>query len=117
MLLLKGIGLTFRAARLPRHRTRGRDGPAIAATRGAFAASCVFRILVPHVGTLGALTEHPRAVRIFKFHEMMVENLAMFFGGANLATAHAVRTNRIRAFDPIANVDVVAMLFDDVVAR
>src|ERR1035437_6136232 len=65
---------------------------------------------------LAALADHARAVGVFKFDEMMVENLAVTFGVADLPSAHALRANRVGAFDPVTDVDVVDVLLDDVIA-
>jgi hypothetical protein len=46
----------------------------------------------------------------------MIENLPVAFGVADLASTHPLGTDGMLAFDPVADVDVVAVLFDDVIA-
>ena len=69
----------------------------------------------PAVRDLAALAEHAGAVGIFELHEMMVKNLPMAFGIAHLPSAHALGANWMRRFNPIADVNVMNVLLDDVV--
>src|SRR4051812_49393576 len=64
----------------------------------SFAARSVFADAGPATANVTALAEHARATSIFKFHRVMIENFAVFLAGADLPTAHAVRTNRMRLF-------------------
>src|SRR5947209_6194503 len=71
----------------------------------------------PTTRNLTALAEHAAAVRVFEFNEVMVVNLSMAFGIADLTATHALGADGMRAFDPVADIDVMDVLFDDVVAR
>jgi hypothetical protein len=68
------------------------------------------------VGDLPTLADHPRAIGILVFDEVVIEDLAVAFGVADLAPAHALSTYGMLAFDPIANVDVMDVLLDNVIA-
>src|SRR5215471_2734872 len=70
----------------------------------------------PAAGDLPALAEHTRAVGVFEFDKMMIVNLPVALGIADLPATHALRADRMPVFDPVAHVDVVDVLFDDVIA-
>jgi hypothetical protein len=46
----------------------------------------------------------------------VIEDVAPFRTGADLSSAHPVREHRMRAHRPVDDVDVVHVLFDDVIA-
>ncbi len=46
----------------------------------------------------------------------MVEDLPMPLGVADLAPAHALRADRMRPLDPVADINVMAVLLDNVIA-
>ena len=50
------------------------------------------------------------------FNEVVVKNFAPIFADAAGATAHAHSLDGMSALEPVADVDVVAMLFHDVIA-
>ena len=66
---------------------------------------------------LAALAEHRDAVRVFELDGEVVEDVAVAFAGAGLPAAEAGDGfDRVRAEDPIHDVEVVDVLLDDVVA-
>src|SRR5213594_1934339 len=81
-----------------------------------FSADSVLRDVAPTAVNVPALTEHARAIFIFKFHRVMIENLAVVRTFADLATAHAVRAHWMAFLDPVCHVDVMDMLLDDMIA-
>ena len=65
---------------------------------------------------MAALAEHPRAVGVFELDEWWSKISPSSVPGADLRAAHAVGFDRMRAFEPVDDVDVVDVLLDDVVA-
>ncbi len=64
-----------------------------------------------------ALAVHLRAVGVRELDEVMVEDLTVFLAGANLPAAHALGLDRMLvAAEPVADVQIVNVLLDDVVA-
>ena len=76
----------------------------------------MFGDLARAAGNLPALAEHLGAIGIGVFDRMVVEDVAVFLAGANLAAAHALGFDGVAVLDPIANVEVVDVLLADVVA-
>src|SRR5439155_1261145 len=71
----------------------------------------------PAAGNLAALADHACPVAVFELDKMMVEDLPVAFGIAQLPPTHPLSANRVGAFDPVHDVDVMHMLLDDVIAR
>src|SRR5687768_4262370 len=46
----------------------------------------------------------------------MIEDFAILFAGAHLASAHAVAANRVALLHPIDDIKIVNVLFNDVIA-
>ena len=62
------------------------------------------------------VAEHLHAIGIGELDRMMVKNLAVLFADANLPSARATGFDRRPLHDPIADVQVMDMLFDDMIA-
>ena len=60
---------------------------------------------------------HARAVRILEVHGEMIVDVPEPRFGAALPAADPRRLDRMRAQDPVGDVDVVHVLLDDVIAR
>ena len=71
---------------------------------------------VPTAADVAALAEHLGAVGIGVFQEVMIEDLAEFLARADLAASLAVAVRRRPAHQPVADVQVVDVLFADMVA-
>ena len=67
-------------------------------------------------GHLPAEAEHLDAVGVRVFHGVMIKNVAVVLAAAHQPSAHADGRRRMSAHDPIADVEVVHVLLDDVVA-
>ena len=63
-----------------------------------------------------ALAQERGAIGIGVFEGVVVEDFAVFFLGADLATAHAMSLNRVGVLHPIGDVQVVDVLLGDVIA-
>ena len=66
---------------------------------------------------LPAVAEHLQPVGIGELDGVVVEDFAEVLADADLPAAHAVGLHRVPLGDPVAHVDVVDVLLDDVVAR
>jgi len=82
----------------------------------ALRAMGVFGKRIPTAGRLSAVAEHFDAVGEGELDGMVIEDLANVFPDAHLPAAHALGFDRMSLGDPIADVDVMHMLFDDVIA-
>src|SRR5712675_1566080 len=60
----------------------------------AFGAEDVLGDRGPAAGDLAALTEHPAAIGVLEFDEMVVEDLPVPFGVSDLAAAHPLGAYR-----------------------
>src|SRR5207248_404156 len=67
-------------------------------------------------GDLPAVAEHLQPAGIGVFDGVVIEDVAIILADAHLAAAHAEGRNGRRAHDPIADVEIVNMLLDNVVA-
>src|SRR5207249_1990951 len=65
----------------------------------AFGPEDMFGYVRPATRDLPALAEHARAIGVFEFDKVMVVNLAVAFGIAHLAAAHALGADRVGAFN------------------
>src|SRR5580704_3526713 len=83
---------------------------------GPFSADRVLRDRIPVARHLPALAEHARAVGIFIFNGVMVEDLPVLLIGPNLAAAHAPALHGVVLLDPVSDVEIVDVLLDDVIA-
>ncbi len=85
---------------------------------GAIALSSVsvFLDVTPGVGDVATLAKELRTIRIGKLHDMMVENLAVFLARADLSSTLALSGHGIAVFEPIDHVQVVNVLFNDMIA-
>lgn len=82
----------------------------------AIGAVNMFGDLRPVVVHVSALAEQPRTVAVLKFHGVMVENFAVVRSAGNLRTAHADGLHGMIALEPIHDIQVVNVLFDNVIA-
>ena len=64
---------------------------------------------------MAALAEHPRAIGIFELNTVMIENLAVVRRAGDLRATHSKRADRMVAFEPIDDVQIVNVLLDDVI--
>ena len=84
--------------------------------RPALGALHVLGDAVPAAADVAALAEHIATVAVFVLDGMMVINLAVVDACTNLAAAQSLATRRMSALDPVDNVEIVDVLFIDVVA-
>ncbi len=82
----------------------------------AFRAMRVFREAVPAVTDLPAIAEQLDAVGVGVLHRMMVVDLAVVLVFAHLSAAEGLGVDRMIVDHPIADVEIMHVLFDDVVA-
>ena len=78
----------------------------------------VFGNAVPAVADVSALAEQYRAVAVFfvvEFDEVVIVDFAVFLAGAYLATALALGFDGVAAHQPVNNIEVMNVLFGDVV--
>src|SRR5580704_10844393 len=75
----------------------------------------VFSDAVPAVGLVPALAERPASVGVFVFHDMVVEDFAVALVSENLASPDSPATYGMVALDPVRDVQIVDVLFDNVV--
>lgn len=83
---------------------------------GAFAAVGVFGDAVPATALVATLAEHFGAIGVFEFDAVVVKNFAGVGADADFGAAHAVGFDGVAVFEPVDDVEVVDVLFDDVVA-
>ena len=67
-------------------------------------------------GNVPTLAHHGRTVGIGKLDAVMIKNLPMVLAPSNLPSAHPACFDRISAFEPIADVQVMNMLLVNMVA-
>jgi hypothetical protein len=114
VLLLIGIDL-FIAAEAPC--IGAGDADDMSADIGvAFGADTMLGDAAPSAADMAALAEHTGAILEFVLAGVMIVNLAEFFAGADLATAHAMDTDGVIVLDPTTDIQVVDVLFVDVIA-
>ena len=82
----------------------------------AFDAMGVFCDERETAADLAAFADHAGPVCVFALHVVMIVDLAMTLGLADLTTALAVGADGVVLLEPAADVDVVDVLLDDVVA-
>src|SRR5690349_9652271 len=83
---------------------------------GAFGADDAFADTRFGAVDLAAHAHHSRAVRIFVLNGEVVVYVTIGGIGADLAAAHAVGADGVGVHGPVDDVDVMDMLFDDVIA-
>ena len=76
----------------------------------------MFAHRTPTVLDLATLADHHRVVRIRELHHVVIENLPVILSAANLPAAHSLRFYGQHLLDPIADIHVVDMLLDNMVA-
>ena len=81
-----------------------------------FAAVGVFGDTVPAITDVAALAEHLRPIRIGELDKVMIEDLSVIDAIADLAPALPLRFNGVRVFKPVRDIQIVYVLFYDVVA-
>src|SRR5690606_20131544 len=82
----------------------------------SFGANNQFIYLAHCFGDMAALAVHNAAIGIVKFYEMVVIYFAIFFIGTNLAAAHALRFYRVSSFKPVHHINIMYMLFNNMIA-
>ncbi len=87
----------------------------IAAVTGAFGAEDGFFDFVVAVIDLAALAEHADAVGVFEFDGEVVVDMAIDGGGTGLAPAEAGGADGVGLEDPVDDIEVMDVLFDDVI--
>jgi hypothetical protein len=70
----------------------------------------------PTAGDLAAFAETAHAAGVGELDRMMIEDFADARGDADLAPAHADGLNRCLAGEPVANINPMHVLFDNVIA-
>src|SRR5690606_15846374 len=65
---------------------------------------------------VAALAVHDGAVGVVVFNVMMVEDLTKFFSCSYLTSAHAHSFHGVCTLEPVHDIDIVDMLFDDMIA-
>ena len=97
---------------------RVRSGDSVSLKRVGRASGAGETLADPRAGSLdlAAHAHHARAVRVFEIDGEVVEDVAVLRIGALLPAADADRSDRMAAHHPVGDVDVVHVLFDDVVA-
>ena len=76
-----------------------------------------FRDAIPAVTNVSALAEHLRAVGIGVFDEVVVKDLPVVDALADFTATHAAGAGRKVVHQPVADVQVVDVLFDDMGRR
>ena len=109
------VGVFALAVEAPRGSVVSVDGVAVD-LGGAFAAVGVFGDAVPATALVAALAEHFGAVSVFEFDAVVVKDFAGVGADANFGASHAVGFDGVAVFEPVDDVKVVDVLFDDVVA-
>lgn len=87
----------------------------VAAVTGAFGAEDGFFDFIVAVIDLAALAEHADAVGVFEFDGEVVVDVAIDGGGSGLASAEAGGADGVGLEDPVHDIEVMDVLFDDVV--
>src|SRR5207249_9857686 len=72
--------------------------------------------IAPTTIDMAAATEAAGAVRVFKFDGVVIEDFAVVRTFAHLDTAHALGADGVALLDPIDHVEIVNVLFTDVIA-
>ena len=108
------VGIRVLAAKTPVLPAFDQDDiVAIAGTLGADHRFLDLAIAIIH---LPALAEHPDTVFILVLDRKMVVNMAVILIGAGLATAQAVSADRVTLEHPVDDVEIVDVLFDNMVS-
>src|SRR5271157_5980547 len=76
----------------------------------------VFRDVAPDPRLLPRLAEVARAVGILELDHVTVKDIARARAGADLTRSHAVGADGMAVQDPIGHIDLVAGLFDEMIA-
>src|SRR5690606_30392431 len=63
-----------------------------------------------------ALAVQEGAVRVFKFYKMVVKYFAIILSFSHFSSAHALRFYRVSSFKPINYINVMNMLFQNMIA-
>src|SRR5262249_40372554 len=83
---------------------------------GTFGAHAIFGHAVPAVQNVTALAGATRAVLIFEFNVMMIEDFAIIRAFAHFTSPHAIGSDRIALLEPIDYIEVMDVLLDDMIA-
>ena len=65
---------------------------------------------------MSTLTIQYRTICILKLYIMVIEDLTVFFSFTNLTPPHPLSFNRMPTFEPVNDIDIMNMLFINMVA-
>jgi hypothetical protein len=65
---------------------------------------------------MAALTDHPAPIFVFVFNIVVIENLSVIRSFAYESASLSLGSDRVPPFDPVRNVNIVDVLFYDVIS-
>ena len=82
----------------------------------AFGADGVFADAAPAAWLLAALAEEDGAIGVFELAGEVIVDFAVIGAGGDFSTAHPASFDGVAFFDPVNDIDIVDVLFGDVIA-